>query len=453
MGNLVLKGGDILTLDENDSLLTHNVVIIDQDTGYITDIKPESEYNQGDHDTMFDCTDKVIMPGLVDLHFHTAFCRGWDDFRPLKEFLEVCWYPSLRGLDDESAYWVALGSYLEAIKSGTTNVNDMYCWIDSLAKAAKEIGIRATLANDVALPQYNIDTLDDARTCIKKYNNTANGRIKVRVGVEWMPLGNMEMLLEARQIADEYHTGIHIHLNESPVEVQIVKDKNNGKSPATMAYEAGVLGPDCIAAHCVHLSDLEIKRMGETHTFMSHNPVSNAKLGNGIAKVRDWIKNGVIVGLGHDAAECNNSEDMFETMKFTSLIHRAKFQDPTLFQAKDILKMCCINGNKALSYSKYEAPMQIGMLKKGYKADIITLDANSQKFIPVTRGEDVSHYYSNIVFSCNGSVVKDSIIDGRVVMKDRVMVTVNEAKIASKFNYYFNKIKKTIIESNKKNGL
>ncbi|QPG72962.1 hypothetical protein FOA43_000266 [Brettanomyces nanus] len=446
MAKTVLTGGDILTLDEEDSILTHHCIVVDQETGLIEKIVPEDQYTAADDDTVVDCTDQVVMPGLVDMHFHSAVARGWNDFMPLKEYLEECWYPSIRALDDESCYWVALASYLEAIKSGTTHVNDMYRFVGSLAKAAQEIGIRATLCNDVALPENEIDTLDDARESITKYNDLANGRIKVRVGIEWLPLADKQMLVEARELADELHTGIHIHLNESPVEVEIVKKQSGGLGPAELAYEAGILGPDCIAAHCVHLSDREIGLMAKTHTFISHNPSSNAKLGNGIARLFEWQKAGVTVGLGHDAAECNNSRDMFEVMKFCSLIHRANLQDPTVLQAKQVLKMCCINGNIGLNYTKNkdEVPVKIGLLKEGYKGDIITLDIMNEKFIPITRGTDPEHYYSNIVFSCNGSVVRSSVIDGQLVMKDRKMTNINERQVIEKANYYFNKIKNTI---------
>lgn len=439
MTKLILTNGEILTLDENDTLLTNHDVVIDQETGLIEQIVPSYTPEKGD--TVLDCTDQVLMPGLVDMHFHSAVARGWNDNMPLKEYLDECWYPSIKALDEESCYWVALASYLEAIKSGTTQVNDMYRFLGSLSKAASEIGIRATLSNDVCLPEFGSDTLKDQRESLEKYNGLCNGRISVRVGIEWLPNGSKQLMVDARKLANEFHAGIHIHLNESTTEVEIVKAYANGLGPTELAYEAGLLGPDCIAAHCVHLSDREIELMAKTKTFISHNPSSNAKLGNGIARLMEWQEQGIVVGLGHDAAECNNSRDMFEVMKFASLIHRASRQDPSLLQAKEILHMCCINGNIGLNYGKKQ---KIGILKPGYKADIITLSIKHEKFIPISRGVDVEHYYSNIVFSCNGSVVNNSIIDGQIVMKDRKMTTIDEDLVISKANYYFNAIKDTI---------
>lgn len=136
--------------------------------------------------------------------------------------------------------------------------------------------------------------------------------------------------------------------------------------------------------------------------------------------------------------------EMFEVMKFCSLIHRANNQDSSLLQAREILEMCCVNGNMGLNYTKNGEPLKIGRILKGYKADIITLDVFSEKFIPITRGTDPKHYYSNIVFSCNGSVVRDSIIDGKLVMKNRKMLNIDEKKVILKANYYFNKIRNQI---------
>ena len=163
------------------------------------------------------------------------------------------------------------------------------------------------------------------------------------MGIEWLPLSSRELLVGARELADSLGTGIHIHLNESLSEVEISKTKLGGR-PTEVAYECGILGPDCIAAHCVWLSDVEIALMRETGTQISHNPSSNAKLGNGIMRLPEMLAAGLNIGLGHDAAECNNSRDMFEVMKWASLLHRASRVDASLQQAPDVLRMATRNG-------------------------------------------------------------------------------------------------------------
>ena len=164
-------------------------------------------------------------------------------------------------------------------------------------------------------------------------------------------------------LADELGTGIHIHLNESLTEVENSKQRF-GRRPTEVAYDCGILFDRCIAAHCVWLSDAEIALMRETGTQISHNPSSNAKLGNGIARVPEMLAAGINVGLGHDAAECNNSRDLFEVMKFASLIHRANRVDPSLQQAPDVVRMATRNGSAALGH-------ETGELTAGKKADVI----------------------------------------------------------------------------------
>src|ERR1700727_805166 len=241
---------------------------------------------------------------------------------PLLESLEEFWYPSIRALDPETAYWAALSSYLESIKCGVTTVNDMYRQLPDLGRAAHDIGIRAVLSNDVALPEHNLDTLADNKDSYDAVHGLGDGRIEAYVGIEWLPPASPELHREARAPAAELGAGIHVHLNESLGEVKNSKQRF-GRRPTEVAYDSGLLGPDCVAAHCVWLTDHEIGLMRETGTSISHNPSSNAKLGNGVARVPEMLAAGLNVGLGHDAAECNNSLDMFEVMKFASLIHPA----------------------------------------------------------------------------------------------------------------------------------
>src|SRR5579862_3755036 len=159
---------------------------------------------------VIDAAGMVVMPGLIDLHYHTAVGKGFCDHLPLRESLEEFWYPSIRALDAESAYWAAAASYLESVKSGVTTVNDMYRRLPDLARAAVDIGIRAVLSNDVALDEHNLDTLQDNKDAYDAVHGLADGRIQVRIGIEWLPLASPALLAEARALADELGTGIHI---------------------------------------------------------------------------------------------------------------------------------------------------------------------------------------------------------------------------------------------------
>ena len=423
----------ILPMDDAHSMIDDGTVVIDGDR--IVDLGPSREVLarlSAPPEQVVDAAGKALMPGFVDLHYHTALGKGWNDNLPLKEWLDDCWYPIVRALDADACYWAALLSYSDSIRSGVTTVNDMYRHVEALADAAADLGIRAVLSNDVADREFGLDTLDDARRLLETKQGAANGRVQIRVGVEWLPLGSHALLKGVRKLADEFDAGIHIHLNESPSEIELAKKRLGGLSPLEAAYEHGVLGDDCVAAHCIWLSDREIDMLARTGTHVSHNPVANAKLGNGVARVLDIISAGINVGLGHDCAECNNSRDMFQNMKFASLLQRATRTDADLMQPGQVLHMATRAGARALR-------LPIGEIAAGKKADLILIDLNSHMFTPLIPGNR-DHLYSHLVFSAQGACVDSTMVDGRFIMQNRRLLTVDESEILAQANRHFQKI-------------
>lgn len=430
---IIIAGGTVVTMNDADEVIFDGAVVIEGDriaaVGTTEEIR--ASHPAGAGDTIIDANRKAVMPGLIDLHYHTALAKGYSDHLPLWEYLQSCWYPLIRALDPESAYWAAMASYMESIRCGVTTVNDMYRQLEALGDAAEEIGIRAVLCNDVADPEHDLDSLEDNAAAFHAKHGAANGRVQVRIGIEWLPLSSRGLLKDARALADELGTGIHIHLNESLSEVEISKSKLGGR-PTEVAYECGILGPDCIAAHCVWLSDTEIALMRETGTHISHNPSSNAKLGNGIARLPEMLAAGINVGLGHDAAECNNSRDMFEVLKWASLLHRAHRVDASLQQAPDVLRMATRNGARALGH-------ETGEIRVGRKADVILVDLNSAMFTPLMPG-NADHLLSHLVFASNGSCVDTTICDGTILMQGRRMVTCDEQEVIDRANAAFQRV-------------
>jgi 5-methylthioadenosine/S-adenosylhomocysteine deaminase len=426
---IIIKNGSVVTMNDAGDVLFGGAVVVEGDR--IVDVGGTAEVlarQSAEGARVIDATGQAVLPGLVDLHYHTALGKGWSDHLPLWEYLETCWYPIIRALDYDAAYWAALASYSESIKCGVTTVNDMYRQLVALADAAEEIGIRAVLSNDVADAAHNLDTLEDNRAAFQAKHGAANGRVEVYIGIEWLPLASEELLRDARVLADELGTGIHIHLNESLTEVENSKQRF-GRRPTEVAYDAGILGRNCIAAHCVWLSDTEIALMRDTGTQISHNPSSNAKLGNGIARLPEMLRAGLNVGIGHDAAECNNSRDLFEVMKFASLIHRASRVDASLQQPPDVLRMATRNGADALGH-------QTGQLVRGRKADVILVNLKSQTFTPLMP-ENSEHLFSHLVFAANGSCVDTTIIDGKIVMEGRQLTTIDEQAVLREANAAF----------------
>src|SRR5580692_949239 len=387
---LVINNGTVVTMDDDRSVYFGGHLVIDVDR--ISAVGPGSwrAPDAAAPAEVIDASGMIVLPGLIDLHYHTAIGKGYYDHLPLWESLEEFWYPSIRALDADSAYWAAAASYLESVKNGVTTVNDMYRRLPDLARAAADIGIRAVLSNDVALPEHNLDSLQDNKDAYDAVHGLGDGRIEVYVGIEWLPLASPELLRDARALADDLGTGIHVHLNESLGEVENSKQRF-GRRPTEVAYDAGLLGPDCVAAHCVWLTDHEIGLMRETGTSISHNPSSNAKLGNGIARLPEMLAAGLNVGLGHDAAESSNSCDLFDVMKFASLIHRAYRVDASLLQAPDVLRMATRNGAAALGHDT-------GQLSVGRKADVILVDTGNVMFTPLADG-NADQLHSHLVFA------------------------------------------------------
>ena len=427
---IVIQGGIVLTVDDAGTVHFGGHVVIDGDRITAVGGGPyPGERPAGAQ--VIDASGMVVMPGMVDLHYHTAIGKGFCDHLPLLESLEQFWYPSIRALDPETAYWAALNSYLESIKCGVTTVNDMYRQLGGLARAAAEIGIRAVLSNDVALPEHDLDTLQDNQDSYDALHGLGGGRVEVYVGIEWLPLASPELLRDARALADELGTGIHVHLNESLGEVENAVARF-GRRPTEVAYDAGLLGPDCVAAHCVWLTDHEIGLMRETGTHISHNPSSNAKLGNGIARVPEMLAAGLNVGLGHDAAESSNSCDLFDVMKFASLVHRAARGDASLLQAPDVVRMATRNGAAALGH-------ETGELSAGKKADVILVNTRSAMFTPLLPG-DPAQLYSHLVFAADGSAVDTTIVDGQILMRGRELLTVDEEAVLAQANQALQRI-------------
>lgn len=429
-GKIIINNGIIVTVNDVNEVIFGGHVVIDGDR--IQTVAAGSYTGSIDQaDRVIDAENCIVMPGLVDLHYHTALAKGFSDHLPLWEYLDTCWYPIIRALDPEAAYWAAMASYAESIKGGVTTVNDMYRHLGALGQAAEDIGIRAVLSNDVALPEHDLDTLEDNLQSYEEAHGKGNGRVEVYVGIEWLPLASPELLRDARQLADQLGTGIHIHLNESLTEVEDSK-RRFGRRPTEVAYESGLLGRDCIAAHCVWLSDAEIALMKITDTQISHNPSSNAKLGNGIARLPEMLAAGLNVGLGHDAAECNNSRDLFQVMKFAAIIHRANRIDSSLQPTEEIIRMATRNGSEALRHEG-------GQIATGKKADVIIIDTLTPMFTPLLPG-DAAHVLSHLTYAANGSCVRTNIIDGRIVMEDRQLTFADEAQIVREANIAFQRV-------------
>jgi len=436
----LVRNGFVITCDKKFSHYESGFVSVEGNRIDRVGDSKESGIRLSKYDHVIDAKNHVIMPGLVSLHFHSDnLSRGVGEHMGLEEWLDKIYYPMLAAMEPRHAKIASSLAYAEAIKSGTTCVNDMYRHITACAESAEKIGIRAIISSEAADLIPGQESLSDNEQAFRKKDGAANGRIKIWFGVEWIPVCSTEFLKKSRELATKYETGIHIHLNESSAEVKMCQEKN-GLPPTEFVNELGMLGKDVVAAHCVWLNDREISILAKTGTSVSHNPVSNMKLGNGIARASEMIEAGINVGLGPDDAPCNNTVDMFEVMKFASLGQKARLLDASKFPSEQVLRMATINGAKALGLEN-----EIGSIEPGKKADIITINLQTPRLTPVISGK-YSNIFAHMVYSAHGDDVDNVMIDGKLVLKDRKLLTGNERTLITQANQASCELIATVIE-------
>ncbi|WP_281774416.1 MULTISPECIES: amidohydrolase family protein [Methanobacterium] len=368
---------------------------------------------------------KCLIPGLVNTHTHLSMSlmRGLADDLPLDTWLNDHIWPVEANLEGEHCYVGALLSALEMIKSGTTTCNDMYFFMDDVARALDEAGMRGVICHGM------IDLFDEEKRkaefketlrIIEKCHNTADGRIQVSLGPHTPYTCSPELLNWVRKKADEKGLRIHIHVSETEKEVDDSLNERM-KRPFEYLEDLKFLGPDVLAAHSVWLSGAEIALIKANKVKLSHNPLSNMKLASGISPVSDLMANGVCVSLGTDGAASNNNLDLFQEMKMSSLLQKVRKLDPTVMPANKVLEMATINGAAALGMEN-----EIGSIKVGKKADLVLVDMKAPHLTPYRN--PVSH----LVYSTEGADVSTVICNGNILMKEREVLVLDEAEVMAR---------------------
>jgi len=368
---------------------------------------------------------KVALPGLVNCHTHAAMTlfRGIAEDKPFDEWWREIVWPLEQKLKRSHIYDGALLGCLEMIKSGTTCFADMYFNEDAVAEAVKKSGLRAVLAPGIieaGNSKIGRNMLQEAIKIAREYHGCADGRINIQLGPHTAYTCSPELLKDARKTASQLKIGLHIHLAESKSIAEAV-GKNFGLSEVELLETVDFLKPDVLAAHCIHLSKKDMQIMKRHDVKVAYNPVANMKLASGVPKIHDLLKLGLTVGIGTDGAACNNSFDMFESMKFAALLQKICYMNSTVLPAEKVLRMATIEGARALELEKI-----VGSLEVGKKADLILINGEKPHFIPM---HDV---YANLVYSAQGSDVDTVIVDGEILMENRKVKTLNESEVMEK---------------------
>jgi len=375
--------------------------------------------------TKIDAKGKVALPGLINLHTHAAMTlfRGIAEDLPLRKWLKKIIWPLEAKLKPEDVYDGALLGCLEMVKSGTTCFADMYFHENMVAEAVQKSGLRGVLAEGIieaGNKKQGEKMLKKSVDFIEEFDGYAEGRITAFLGPHATYSCSPELLYNICERAFDLDVGIHLHLSESK-EMSKEFEKKYGSGEVEFLDKQGLLKRHVLAAHCINLSRKDMKILSENCVNVAYVPVSNMKLGSGSPRINDLVDLGVNVGLGTDGPASNNTLDMVETMKTATLLQKLIYLDPEVLPAHEVLRMATINAAEALKLKE-----EIGSLEVGKKADIILIDMSKPHLKPL------HNIYACIVYSARGSDVDTVIVDGKIVMENRQVKTLEEQAIIEK---------------------
>jgi 5-methylthioadenosine/S-adenosylhomocysteine deaminase len=408
MADLIIKGGTVLTMSGKNPEKCDVVV----DNGLITLIEKDSHEEA---DKIIDAKGCLVMPGLINAHTHLAMTlfRGYANDLPYRDWIKKIQPAEMELTPSDVRTGAYLGA-LEMIKSGTTSFADMYILMDEVARVVEKTGLRAALGYGMI---EGLNEVPETKLKIReKFNRVWNGAAHGRITTMYAPHSaascSKGFLEKVRDLARKDGARIHIHMLETEDELDFMKSQYNMCS-VNLLNSIGMLGPDTLAAHCIWLSDDDLEILKNKNVNVVHCPTSNIALGAGVARVPEMLDNGINVALGTDGAASGGSLDMWKEMRAAQMLHKLK--DPRVMPASVTLGMATVNGAKALG-------INTGVLKAGCLADIIIVDLKKTQFVS-------ADLLTALVNGASGCDVRTTIVDGKVLMEDHVMMTLDEDKI------------------------
>ncbi|HAR49895.1 S-adenosylhomocysteine deaminase [Smithella sp. SCADC] len=443
--DLIITGERALLLDSKNTCLDRAAIAIN--AGNIIAVgHTEQITKQYRAKKTITANDSLIMPGFVNCHTHAAMTcfRGIADDLELMDWLNNYIFPAeAKNVNKELAYWGSLLAAAEMIKSGTTTFCDMYIFEDETARAAKETGMRC-LVGEVLFdfPSPNFKTIAEGiaytKMLIEKWKDDPLVNIIIEPHALYTCstplLTEVKELAEAKRLAEDYHLPIGLHLLENAAEKKQLEEKF-GKSAVSFLGDIGYLDEQLIAFHCVYFSDKDMKIFADHGCKVVHNPASNMKLASGVAPVPEMIEAGITVGLGTDGCASNNNLDIIKEMSTAAKLHKVARLDPTVMDAQTVVRMATIEGAKALGMERTTGSLEIGK-----KADIIIIGLNKPHLTPLYSE------YSHLVYAASGADVDTVIINGKVVMENRRLLTIDEEEVMHKVREIAVKVKQSLRE-------
>lgn len=424
--DLLISGGLVLTFGGDKEILENGAVAVAEDriiaVGEASGLGRRIGANE-----VLNASGCLVMPGLINLHTHAAMTcfRGLADDLPLQQWLHEHIFPAeALYLSEETVYWATLLAVVEMIKSGTTTFCDGYFYEDGAARAVVDSGIRAVLAQGVidfpapGKPDPRIN-LKAAEAFVLSWRGKSS-RLDTSIFCHSPYTCSPETLIGAKEICREHRVLFQTHLAETQAESAETQQRY-GRRPVAHLEALGLLDANTLCHHAVWVNEREIELLAHSSVGVSHNPESNMKLASGVAPLPRMLADGVNVGLGTDGCASNNNLDMFQEMDTAAKLHKVHQGDPALSSALEIAAMATCGGAAALGMTPV-----LGSLEPGKKADIIIIDLNQPHLTPLY--EPCSH----LVYAARGADVRDVVIGGRVVMRQRHLEGIDEEEIMAK---------------------
>ena len=435
--SLILTRGIVVTMDSTARVLSPGAVAIDGRNIVAVDA-PDAISSRYSSQTVIDTAGQVVMPGLINTHTHAPMVlyRGLADDLALMDWLQKYIFPA--EAKTVTPDFVRAGTrlaVLEMIESGTTTYADMYYFEEEVARVTREAGLRGVLGQTIIqFPVADAKTPKDGLTRTESFiKEFANDELIVpAVAPHSMYTLDSGTLKAARALADRAHVPVLIHLSETADEIKTSTEAHKA-SPTAYLESLGFWGPRTIAAHGVWLSPADMTILSRHHVAVSHNPESNMKLASGAAKVSDMQRTGLVVALGTDGAASNNDLDMFEAMRQAAFLAKLQTSDPRAVPARKALEMATIDGARALGMESL-----IGSLEAGKRADVITVSMTAARQTPMY--DPLSH----LVYVTRGDDVNTLIVNGRILMRDRKVMTLDKTRVLSDARALAEKVKAAV---------
>ena len=434
--DIVIHNGTLITINSDFDIINDGVLCIKNDK--LAKIEPRKNHVPlPEGEKIIDARGGIIMPGLVNTHTHLpmALFRGLADDLPLTKWLNEYIFPAeANHIHPESVRIGALLSGAEMLLSGTTTCCDGYFYEDHVAAAMNEIGMRAILGQGVIdFPAPGVpkpeDNVNNALKFIQKWKNTSP-LISPSIFCHSPYTCSEATLKKAKDAADAKGVLFQIHAAETKDEYVLIQTKHH-TTPVKYLDKIGIIDQNTLLIHAVWLDDDDIEIIAKRGASVSHNPESNMKLASGIAPIPALLKAGVTVGLGTDGCASNNNLDLLSEMDTAAKLHKVNAMDPTAMNAVTVLKMATIEGARSMGLQDITGSLEIGK-----KADVIIIDTHKPHLVPVYNPG------SHIVYAAQGSDVQDIIVDGRILVKDRKLLTVDIENIIKKVIRFSDNIKK-----------